>query len=127
MDVGAVMEAAQDAVSRARSGNGPTLLECQTYRFHGHFTAERALGIRYRTESEVEMWKRRDPVNSWGACLEELGYLNGAERDKLDDEVDKLLDEAVEYARSSPWPEQAEALEHMYVTRYPGLPAATSL
>jgi acetoin:2,6-dichlorophenolindophenol oxidoreductase subunit alpha len=123
MDVNAVLEFARQAVSRARKGNGPTLLECQTYRFHGHFTAEHALGIRYRTEIEVGEWKRRDPITSWATRLEQLGILNGMERDKLDDEVEKLLDQAVEYARSSPWPEQSEAFEHMYVAGYPGIPA----
>jgi len=127
MDVAEVMEAAQRAVSRARSDMGPTLLECQTYRFHGHFTAEHALGIRYRTEAEMEEWKRRDPISSWTARLADHGVLDPAERSRLDSEVENLLDEAVEYARSSPWPEPEEALEHMYVRAYPGLPARTTI
>lgn len=127
MDVSSVMEAAQEAGSRSRLGKGPTLLECQTYRFHGHFTAERALGIHYRTETEVENWKRRDPISSWSSKLEGLGVLDRTERDTLDGQIEKLLDEAIEFARSSPWPERTEALEDMYVTAYPGLPAGKTL
>jgi pyruvate dehydrogenase E1 component alpha subunit len=127
MDVAVVMEAAQSAVSRARLGAGATLLECQTYRFHGHFTAERVLGLRYRAETEVEEWKRRDPIVSWAGRLEEHEILAAQERYKLDSEIDNLLEEAIQYARSSPWPERERALENMYAVAYPGLPGGTTL
>ena len=61
MDVEAVTEAAKCAVDRARSGKGCTLIECSAYRFHGHFTAERALGLTYRLPAEIEAWRLRDP------------------------------------------------------------------
>jgi len=127
MDVEAVLGAAREAVTRARSGGGPMLLELKTYRFHGHFTAERALGIPYRTEAEVDQWRRRDPIASWAAKLENLGVLSPADRAKLDDAIQGLLDQAVEYARSSPWPEGEEAFEHMYAEAYPDIPARTSI
>jgi pyruvate dehydrogenase E1 component alpha subunit len=123
MDLAAVMEAARQASDRARSGQGPSLLECRTYRFRGHFTAEHALGISYRTPAEMEEWQQRDPLLLWARKLEELEVLTPVDRAAVDGEVEKLLDEAVEYARSSPWPEPEEALEHMYTQCYPGLPA----
>lgn len=126
MDVAAVREAAGQAVERARSGSGPTLLECATYRLHGHFTAERALGLKYRDQEEIERWWLRDPVTGWARRLEESEILDPPARGDLDQQIEKLLDEAVEYARSSPFPDPAEALEDMYVRTYPGLPARGS-
>jgi pyruvate dehydrogenase E1 component alpha subunit len=127
MDVEAVMAATQHALHRARSGEGPTLLECKTYRFEGHFTAERVLKLTYRTLTEIAEWRQRDPILSWAKRLQEMEILSPVERDTLDAAVEATLDEAVEYARSSPWPEPSEALNDMYVTTYPNLPARGSL
>lgn len=126
MDVEQVMAAADEAVSRARSGQGPTLLECRAYRFQGHFTAERALKLTYRGAEEVEHWRTLDPLVRWAQKLEEQGELGAEERDSMDREIDQLLDEAVAYARSSEWPAPEEAHDHMYVSTYPGLPARGS-
>jgi acetoin:2,6-dichlorophenolindophenol oxidoreductase subunit alpha len=122
MDVAAVAEAAQYAVERARSGNGCTLLECKAYRFHGHFTAERALGLKYRPPSEIDEWRLRDPIVLWAKRLEDAHILAPEERASLDKSIDAILDEAVEYARSSRWPEAHEALEDMYATARAGVP-----
>jgi acetoin:2,6-dichlorophenolindophenol oxidoreductase subunit alpha len=127
MNVEAVLEAAQFAVDRARSGKGCTLLECNAYRFHGHFTAERALGLTYRLPAEIEDWKLRDPIVLWGKRLEEANALSPEERESIDKSIQTVLDEAVEYARSSSWPAADEALEHMYTTRQPGIPAKGSI
>ena len=127
MNVEAVAEAAQFAVDRARSGKGCTLLECSAYRFHGHFTAERALGLAYRLPAEIEGWKLRDPIVLWGKKLEEAHALSPEERESIDKSIQRVLDEAVEYARSSAWPAPEEAFEHMYTTRYPGIPAKGSV
>ncbi len=120
MDVLAVHAAASAAVARARAGGGPTFLECRTYRFVGHFTAEKALGIRYRSEEEVEAWRRRDPLVTYPAWLREQGVVDPA---RVDEEVEALLDEAVAFARQSPLPAPEEALDGMYAVPYPGLPA----
>ena len=61
MDAVAVYEAAGEAIARARAGEGPTLLECKTYRFYDH-VGVRGMGMNYRTEEEVEQWKQRDPI-----------------------------------------------------------------
>jgi pyruvate dehydrogenase E1 component alpha subunit len=127
MDVEAVIEASRIAVSNARRGEGPTLLECKAYRFHGHFTAEKALALSYRKQVEIDEWRLLDPLLSWTRKLSEAAIFDAGEQGAIDQQVELLLDEAVSYARSSPWPEPAEALDHMYQTPYPGLPARGSL
>ena len=117
MRVSEVYRATSEAVERARSGGGPTLIECLAYRFQGHFTAERALQLTYRAAAEIEEWRAKDPLVEWA------GQIPAADKESVDGEVEALLAEAVEFARSSPWPEPAEALADMYVTNYPNLPA----
>jgi len=123
MDVEVVHDAAGRLIERARRGEGPALLECKTYRFVGHFTAETALGIKYRTDEEIETWRRRDPIATWRERLAERGVLSAAAADAMDQEIERELDAAIEHARASPWPEMDEALEHMYVESGPNLPA----
>jgi pyruvate dehydrogenase E1 component alpha subunit len=120
MDVLAVHAAATRAVQRARSGGGPTLLECVTYRFVGHFTAEKARGIKYRTDEEIAEWRKRDPLVTYPAWLRQEGICDPA---RVDAEVDAVLEEAIAFARQSPFPAPEEALEGMYAVPYPGLPA----
>ena len=119
MDVLAVHAAADEAVERARTGAGPTLLECRTYRFVGHFTAEKARGIKYRSDEEIARWRERDPVVTYPAWLRQ----QGVDPAMVDAEVEVLLDEAVAFARQSAFPEAEEALDGMYAVPYPGLPA----
>ncbi|MBI1736984.1 MAG: thiamine pyrophosphate-dependent dehydrogenase E1 component subunit alpha, partial [Candidatus Rokubacteria bacterium] len=120
MDALAVLDAARAAVARARAGGGPTLLECKTYRFVGHFTAEKALGIRYRTEEEMQLWRARDPIVTHAAWMRRDGVGDPA---VVDAEVERLLDEAIAFARASAPPAPGEALDGMYAVSYPGLPA----
>jgi pyruvate dehydrogenase E1 component alpha subunit len=110
MDVEAVLESARAAVERARVGGGPTFLECRTYRFFGHHTAERTMKLSYRAEDEIERWRERDPVTTAGARLD------AGVRDRIDAEVEALLDDAVAFARESPRPEPADALEFVYAS-----------
>lgn len=108
MDVDAVLAASTAAVARARDGGGPTFLEFETYRFVGHNTGERYLGLGYRTDSEIDGWRPRDPLVRTG------GQLDPDVRARIDAEVEQLLDEAVEFGRASSAPAAATALEHMY-------------
>jgi TPP-dependent pyruvate/acetoin dehydrogenase alpha subunit len=105
MDVVAVREAARVAVAAARAGAGPTLLECKTYRFTGHSRSD-ARG--YRTREEEARWAARDPLLVLGASLDEatLGHLEA--------EVKTELDDAVEFARNSPFPEPGDATADVY-------------
>ncbi len=105
MDALAVHDAATAAVARARAGDGPTLLECKTYRFVGHSRSD-ARG--YRTREEEATWQARDPL----VGLRELIPEGSAA--EIDEQVDAELDEAVEFARSSPDPDLANALDDVY-------------
>ena len=110
MDVEAVLTAATRAVERAREGGGPTFVECRTYRFFGHHTAERTMKLGYRTDDEIARWRSRDPLEVTGPKLDE------AARARIDQEVEELLDAAVEFARRSPRPDPAEALDLVYAS-----------
>jgi pyruvate dehydrogenase E1 component alpha subunit len=110
MDVEAVLDAADRAVGRARGGQGPTFLECRTYRFFGHHTAERTMKLGYRTDEEIERWRERDPVEVVGARLgEEV-------RGRIVREVEARLDAAIAFARESPRPDPAAALDYVYAS-----------
>ena len=105
MDVLAVREATIEAVASARAGNGPTLLECKTYRFTGHSRSD-ARG--YRTREEEAEWASRDPLVVLGATLP------APLLDALEEEVRAELDDAVEFARNSPLPDPSEAFKDVY-------------
>jgi TPP-dependent pyruvate/acetoin dehydrogenase alpha subunit len=100
-DVWAVREAALEAVERARSGAGPTLLECQTYRHHGHSKSDPA---KYRPPDEVERWLARDPLAIARARLVELGVTESA-IDEADEAVRARMDRAVQAALAAPYPD----------------------
>lgn len=124
MDVEAVFLAAAEAVARARAGHGPTFLECRTYRYSGHYTAERHLPhLRYRPQEEVEQWRQRDPVLTWRKRLLDNGLATEQQVAALDQAVEEAVEEAVEFARASPWPDPATALDYMYAEPAPGIPA----
>lgn len=122
MDVPSVFEAAQAAVQRARSGEGPTFLECLTYRYMGHHTAEATMSLNYRANEEIEAWKRKDPIQSLARQLQDIGVPE-AKLQTIHQEIERELEAAVEYARQSPEPHPEESLERMYATPYPGIPA----
>jgi TPP-dependent pyruvate/acetoin dehydrogenase alpha subunit len=105
MDVLAVREASARAVATARAGGGPLVVECKTYRFTGH---SRSDGRGYRTRQEEEEWASRDPL------LVLRPHLDDATEARLEAEVKAELDDAVEFARSSPYPSPEEALEDVY-------------
>jgi acetoin:2,6-dichlorophenolindophenol oxidoreductase subunit alpha len=126
MDVEQVMSHVKEALARARAGDGPTLLECKAYRFQGHFTAERALKLNYRKRDEVEHWVERDPILQWARKLESRNLLTADDRRSIEQGVNGMIEQAVEFARKSKWPVPSEALNDMYVVGYPGLPAKGS-
>jgi pyruvate dehydrogenase E1 component alpha subunit len=114
MDPLAVLEASTEAVRRARSGGGPTFIECRTYRYFGHHTAERMMKLTYRTADEVESWRKRDPLETWPRRLAAMGLMGENEKQAIDLEVEADLNKAIEFARQSPKPGAAEALDLMY-------------
>jgi pyruvate dehydrogenase E1 component alpha subunit len=111
MDVLAVHAAVADAVARARGGLGPTLIECETYRFHGHHVGD--VG-KYRTLEEVDRWRQRDSIERLAGHLTDRGVANDAWQVAVDREVAAALEDAVEFARSSPFPEPDQLDEDVY-------------
>ena len=123
MDVQAVHAATDKAVARARGGGGPSFIECQTYRYVGHYTAERHMKLNYRTEAEIDEWRKRDAIEGWGGRLVESGLWSPADRAAMHECVDQELSDAVAIARQAPWPAAEDALDYVYAKTYPGLPA----
>ena len=110
-DAVAVYEAAQEAIGRARRGEGPSLIEAICYRFRGHFEGD-AEG--YLGEGEKAEWKAKDPINILGAQLKEQDWLTDAEAEAIQAEMTQLVAEAEKFARESPYPAPEEALEHLF-------------
>ena len=102
-DLWAVREAALEAVHRARSGGGPTLLECQTYRHHGHSKSDPA---KYRPPEEVERWLARDPLTIARERLVELG-VSEADIGEVEEATRARMDRAVQDALAAPYPDPA--------------------
>lgn len=107
-DVVAVYRAAQEAVQRARRGEGPTLLECKTYRIRGHARFEAS---HYRAAAEVEAWKQRDPILRLRQALIDDGRAAGAELDQIEAAVKAELEAAIAFAEASPDVEADDYLE----------------
>jgi acetoin:2,6-dichlorophenolindophenol oxidoreductase subunit alpha len=113
MDAVAVYEAAGEAVARARAGKGPTLLEAKTYRFYNHHGVQN-LGLKYRPDSEVEVWKQRDPITSLETRLAALNLMSADEATAEWDLQRADIADAIEFAESSPLPDQDQLLEDVY-------------
>jgi 2-oxoisovalerate dehydrogenase E1 component len=123
-DVVVMWQAARQAVQRARSGGGPTLIESRTYRTVGHHEGDPVVGV-YRTQQELDEWKQRCPIESlrkklietWGVATEE-------ELDAIDADVEREIQDAVAFARSSPEPDPATVYDHVWAEPiHPLLPA----
>jgi pyruvate dehydrogenase E1 component alpha subunit len=110
-DVIAVHDAAKEATDRARAGDGPTLIECHTYRYVGHHEGDP--GTDYRTRDEVQHWKGRDPVKFARKLLLEYGVTQ-AKLDQVDKEIELLIQDAVEFAENSPEPTAESVTEHVF-------------
>ncbi len=112
MDVLAVKEAVSRAAERARKGEGPTLLECKTYRYRGHSRSDARV---YRTKEEEEYWKERDPIkNFWQRLLKE-GIATQQELEGIEREVEREIEEAEKFALESPYPPLEELENDVYV------------
>ena len=115
-DVLAVYEAARDAVDRARSDGGPSFIECRTYRYSGHFAAEDAmLGDRsYRSETELQSWKDRDPVELFADRLLDAGILSQSEREEIEATVETTIEDALTLIDESTQSDVSSAYEGVY-------------
>lgn len=110
-DVVAVFEAAGAAIDRARKGDGPTLIECKTWRWRGHFEGDPAT---YKDPKDQEEWLAKDPVPRLEKNLLKLKYATQAELDKIKDAAKVDVEAAVKFAEESPMPDPAELLTDVY-------------
>jgi pyruvate dehydrogenase E1 component alpha subunit len=109
-DVLAVHEATQDAVARARRGEGPTLLECKTYRFRPHYP----IFPENRPPEEIERWRERDPIDLLGQQLAEVGVLDEARKRQMERAIQAELTAAMEQAEATPMPDPDDVLDEVY-------------
>lgn len=114
----AMYEAGGEAVRRARAGEGPTLIEAKTYRYHGHFGADNTLA--YRSEGEEAQYKARDCIAHLKRHLLETGVADEAEIARLDGLAEEAVAEAARFAEESPFPEPGELYDHVYQNFDPG-------
>jgi acetoin:2,6-dichlorophenolindophenol oxidoreductase subunit alpha len=110
-DVLAVYQSMQGALARARGGEGPTLIECKTYRWHGHSEHDKAF---YRTDEELAMWKSRDPIPTFTTYLRARHVLDDEKLKEIEDRVAKTIDDAVEFASNAPDPAPEDAVSDLY-------------
>jgi pyruvate dehydrogenase E1 component alpha subunit len=111
MDVLAVRQVAQEAVARARAGEGPTLIEAMTYRFRGHSLAD---PDELRSKEEKEFWFARDPIKKLAAYLLEHDLATEAELKDVENKIQAVIDEAVKFAESSPEPDPSELYRFIF-------------
>lgn len=110
-DVFAVEKAIKQAIKRARAGEGPTLIEAKTYRWKGHWTGDPEV---YRTRDEVDEWKQKCPILRLEEHMREKKILTDDQISAKHQEIDKLIDEAEEFALKSPEPDPATVLDNVY-------------
>jgi pyruvate dehydrogenase E1 component alpha subunit len=115
MDFFDVYEKAGEAISRAREGKGPTLLECKTYRYYGHYVGD---PLTYRTKEEAEdVRQQRDPLELFERrAVEEMGLLTADELREVDAEAQRAIAEAVDFAEASEAPSPEDVLTDVYVS-----------
>jgi len=110
-DAIAVYEAVGEAVARARKGDGPTIVECKTYRWHGHYEGDRQS---YKPKEEAEEWRRRDPIPAFRKKLIEAGTFADADAEKIDREIENEIEQAVKFALESPSPSPEQTLTDVF-------------
>ena len=114
MDPQAVYEVAGEAIARARKGGGPTLIEAKTMRFLGHYVGDP--GTAYGHDKEVGKWLKRDPIITFAEVLVQKKWLNKNRIDAIHANVNKEMEEAIEFARKSPEPELGDAMTDIYAS-----------
>ncbi len=110
-DVIAVYEAVDEGVARARRGEGPTIIECKTWRWHGHTEGDPQA---YKSKEESEEWMKKDPTPRFREKLIEMGVLTEKEADEIHQAMLEELDNAVKFAEESPFPKPEETLEDVF-------------
>src|ERR1700754_3468488 len=112
MDPAAVHVAMDEAIQRARAGEGPTFLEMRTYRYKGHSMSDPQ---KYRTKEELESYKAKDPIELTKQVIEKEGYADEKWFEEIEAKIKAQVDESVQFAEESPWPEASELYTDVYV------------
>lgn len=119
MSCEAFHDAVAEAADRARKGEGPTLLEAKTYRYRGHSMSDPA---KYRTKEEVEEYKSKDPIEQVLSVIAKNKWMNESDIEAMEAKVKAIVDESVQFAEDSPFPEAHELYEDVYMqSDYPYL------
>lgn len=105
-----VFQTAEKAVERARKGEGPTLIECLTYRWRGHVGPNLDLDKGLRTKEELDYWMKRCPIKK----LEEVLNLSKEEKSQISNKIEKEIEETVKFAKESPYPEETELIKDVF-------------
>ena len=116
-DVVQVWNTTRQALERARSGGGPTLIEMKTYRWFGHSDIDPA---DYRSEDEVQAWMERDPIPRYEDYLREKGLLDDESLAEIQDRVRQEIEEAIDFAEASARPEPEAYLSEVFAEEYRG-------
>ena len=115
-DVIAVFEAAQEAIKRARTGEGPTLIECRTYRWREHVGPYFDYDLGYRSKEELDEWIERCPLKTYAEFLLNHHIMSQLEMNQIAKQIDDEIEEVVQFAKSSPFPDASELTADVYRT-----------
>jgi pyruvate dehydrogenase E1 component alpha subunit len=116
-DVLVVYETSKKSIQRARAGEGPTLIECKTYRWRGHHEGDPNQGKRYRTMDEVKEWVEKCPIKKLEEKMLSEKILTKAKMNKIREEIKIEIEEAEEFANQSPFPDAKDIYEDVFVSR----------
>jgi acetoin:2,6-dichlorophenolindophenol oxidoreductase subunit alpha len=117
MNVLSVLEAAAQAVERARAGEGPTFLVCDTYRYFGHGVSDSDRP--YRSRSEEQAWQQREPINQLAAVLLSIAGVSASDLEAIAAEVQQAIAEAVQFGQAANFPALDEVTRHVYAGYWP--------
>lgn len=113
-DVARVYQETVKAVKRARAGEGPTLIECKTYRWRGHHEGDPNQGARYRTREEIDAWKEKCPIKRLAKKMVSRKSATKKALEAMDREIERLVDDAVDFAKKGQFPETEEMYRDIY-------------
>lgn len=113
-DVLKVSEFAEEAVSRCRNGEGPTLIECITYRWKGHIGTVNDVGEGFRPQAEYDYWISKCPIKWYADYLKGIGILDGKMDKRINEEIEQIITDAFEFAQNSPKPSPSDLLDFVY-------------
>jgi TPP-dependent pyruvate/acetoin dehydrogenase alpha subunit len=106
-----VLDAGRGAVTRAREGGGPTIVECLTYRLRGHYVGDPET---YRKADEVAEWRDKDPIRRFAGSLVQQGKITQKDVEAMEATARARVEEAVRYMMESPWPMPASVADFVY-------------